>query len=283
MRNIVHPGEAVEPRVLALPCTVRSLRLTFKPGMPVLDAVTEAFAPLGIESAVVTISGGTFDPLIYVMPAPASDAIHAAWYSETHSPEGRGAIETLTFTYGRRDGAPFLHCHGIWHHADASRHAGHLMPHDARFAEAVDAEVLAVSGAVLDQLDDDETKFKLFTPVPLEGPEAEGGKRGVLCRVKPNAEINAAVEQTARAAGFERATLHGIGSLVGCDFVDGQHMESFASELFIRKGTVETINGEHVSSIDIGIVDVDGAIFEGEIVRGRNPVCVTFELLIVED
>lgn len=280
MRTIRHPGEPLEPRVLAVPCSARKLEVTFRPGTSVLSSVTEALAPLEIESAVVEIRGGAFDPLVYVMPAESDDGVHAAWYSQTHAPQGRAEIEALGFTYGRRDGEPFLHCHGIWRHADGQRRGGHLMPGEARFAQPVEATVIAVSGAILDQLDDSETKFRLFTPV-AHGPE-KPGRRAVLCRVKPNEEICSAIERTAREHGIERASLHGVGSLVGCDFADGQHMASIASELFIRQGTVRSGNGESAASLDIAIVDVDGGIFEGDIIRGRNTVCVTFELLIVE-
>jgi len=282
VRVLRQPGPAAEPRTLAVPCGVRSLKLTFAAGTSVLDAVEQAFAPHGIESAIVRIAGGAFDPLVYVMPAPSVDGIRAAWYSKTHSPTGRCPIGELVFTYGRRDGAPFLHCHGTWRHSDDSLHAGHLMPHDARFAEPVEADVLAISGAVFDQLEDAETMFKLFTPVPLAtAPEADS-KRGVLCRVKPNAEIHGEIERVAAEHGIDRGTIHGIGSLVGCDFADGRHMASIASELFIRAGTLEPVDGRTQAALDLVIVDIDGQIFEGPVVNGTNRVCITFELLIVE-
>lgn len=282
MRTLRQPGAATEPRTLAVPCGVSSLQLTFAAGTSVLDAVEQAFAPHGIESAIVRIAGGAFDPLVYVMPAPSVDGIRAAWYSQTHSPSGRCPIGELVFTYGRRDGAPFLHCHGTWRHADGTLHAGHLMPHDARFAEPVAADVLAISGAVFDQLDDSETMFKLFTPVPLPGTARAEDRRGILCRVKPNAPVHAEIERVAAEHGIRRATIHGIGSLVGCDFADGRHMASIASELFIRSGTLETHDGKTGAELDLVIVDVDGEIFEGAVVNGTNAVCITFELLIVE-
>jgi predicted DNA-binding protein with PD1-like motif len=281
MRTIRHPGAPLEPRVLAVPCRARRLQVTFRPGISVLSAVAEALAPLGIESAVVEIRGGAFDPLVYVMPAESDDGEHAAWYSETYAPQGRAEIEALSFTYGRREGEPFLHCHGVWRHADGLRRAGHLMPGEACFAEPVEATIIALSGAILDQLDDSETKFRLFTPVAHEGPDREGGP-AVLCRVKPSEEICSAIERTAKQYGIERASLHGVGSLVGCDFVDGQHMASIASELFIREGTVRLVGGEPVAAVNIDNGDINGRIFEGEIERGRNTVCVTFELVIVE-
>ncbi|NGN41481.1 DUF296 domain-containing protein [Mesorhizobium sp. CGMCC 1.15528] len=283
MRTIKHPGAALDPRVISLPCRAEKMRLILRSGVSVLAAVEEALRDRGYESAVVHIKRGAFLPLVYVMPALSNDGTHAAWYSDTHSPAGRAEIEELVLTFGRRDGERFLHCHGIWRHADGFRGAGHLMPHDAQFAEPVEADVWAISGAILDQLEDSETNFKLFTPVGLAPAQAGAGQRAVLCRVQPNEEINAAIERTAAEHGIERATLHGIGSLVGCDFVDGQHMASIASELFIRNGTLQNVEGKPVSRLDIAIVDIDGNIFEGEIARGANTVCVTFELLIVED
>jgi predicted DNA-binding protein with PD1-like motif len=282
MRTIRHPGLPAEPRVVSLPCRAEKMRLTFRAGVSVLGAVEEALRERGFESALVHIKGGAFLPLIYVMPALSDDDTHAAWYSDTHSPAGRAEIEELVLTFGQRDGKPFLHCHGIWRHADGVRGAGHLMPHDAQFAEPVEADVWALSGAVLDQLEDTETNFKLFTPVQLASAKPDAGQRAVLCRVKPNEEIHTAIERTIQAHGIERATLHGIGSLVGCDFADGQHMASIASELFIRDGSVQPHEGKPTSRLDIAVVDIAGNIFEGEIVRGVNTVCVTFELLIVE-
>lgn len=276
-RSIQHPGPASEPRVLAQACSARRLTLTFQSGKPVLDAVTEALADEGIDSAVIEIEGGSFDPLVYVIPAPSPDDSHAAWYSDTRRPDGRAQLERVVMSYGSRQGAPFIHCHGIWIHADGFRGAGHLIPHEAAFGGEVQATVHALSGAILDQQADAETNFTLLTPV-ANGAATESETRAVLLRIKPNTDIHQALEETARANGIEAATVHGIGSLVGCDFADGSHMASYASELFIREGRIEAGR----AAIDIAVVDIDAEIFDGEITRGGNDVCVTCELLIVE-
>jgi hypothetical protein len=41
--------------------------------------------------------------------------------------------------------------------------------------------------------------------------------------------------------------------------------------------------GEARATLDIAVVDMDGYMAEGEVLRGDNPVCVTFELVIVPD
>jgi predicted DNA-binding protein with PD1-like motif len=281
MRTIRHPGIPVAPRVASVPCRAEKLRMTLQPGVSVLEAVRTALDERGVDSAVVEITGGALKPLVYVIPALSDDDVHAAWYSDTRTPTGRAEIEQLVLSFGRRDGQPFLHCHGIWRHADGFRGAGHLIPHDAQFAEPVEADAWAVSGAILDQQEDSETNFKLFTPVSWQAVPAAQARRAVLCRVRPNEPISAAIERIAAEHGLENATLHGIGSLVGCDFIDGRHMASIASELFIRKGVVELRDSKPTCTLDLAIVDVEGKIFEGEITPDNN-VCVTFELLIVE-
>ena len=276
-RSIRHPGAASEPRVLAQACTARRLTLRFQPGKPVLDAVAEALSSQGIDSAVIEMDMGSLAPLVYVVPAPSPDEAHAAWYSETRRPGGIGQIERLTMSFGRREGAPFIHCHGIWKHADGFRGAGHLIPHESAFGAEVEGTVYAISGAILDQQADAETNFPLLTPVPsgtLRNEEASA----VLLRIKPNTDIHAAIEDVARAHSFDHATLHGNCSLVGCDFADGSHMSSYASEAFLRSSYVK----KGKATVDIGVVGMDGKIFQGIIARGGNVVCIACEILIVQ-
>ena len=275
-RSIRHPGPATEPRVLAQACTARRLTLRFQPGKPVLDAVAEALSSEGINSAVIEMDAGSFAPLVYVIPAPSPDETHAAWYSDTRRPGGVAQIERLTMSFGRRQGAPFIHCHGIWKHADGFRGAGHLIPHESAFGAEVEGTVYALSGAILDQQADAETNFPLLTPVPsgiLRKEEAPA----VLLRIKPNTDIHAAVENVAHANGIQNATLHGICSLVGCDFADGSHMASYASEALLYDSRID--KGKAV--IDLGVIGMDAMIFQGTIAREGNTVCIACEILIV--
>jgi predicted DNA-binding protein with PD1-like motif len=284
MRSLRQPGVPFTPRVISLGCHAEKKRLTFKPGRSVLEAVHEALAEKGCDSAIVEVRGGAFAPLAYVAPTLSHDGLHAAWYSDIHAPNGRAPIEDLVMTFGRRDGEPFLHGHGVWRHEDGFRAAGHVMPKDSQFAEPVEAEAWILSGAIMDQLEDSETRFRLFTPVPHAAAPAITPRRAVLCRLKPNEPIHSAIERTAAEHGIERATLHGIGSLVGCTFADGQVMESAASELLIRKGTLSPDrSGQAKAKLDIAIVDTECTIFEGEIAYGVDAVCITFEVLIVEE
>ena len=55
---------------------------------------------------------------------------------------------------------------------------------------------------------------------------------------------------------------------------------SYATEVLIRSGRVSSIDGRPQSKLVIDVVDMDGGIHSGELLRGDNPVCVTFELVI---
>jgi hypothetical protein len=41
-------------------------------------------------------------------------------------------------------------------------------------------------------------------------------------------------------------------------------------------------SGRLRSQLDIALVDTEGRVHEGRLVPGRNPVCITFELVIEE-
>ncbi len=276
-RSIRHPGPPSDPRIVAHACAARKLSVSFQPGKPVLEAVSDALAAQGIDSAVIEFSNGNLSPLVYVIPAPSPDEAHAAWYSDVRRSGSNARFERAVMSFGRRQGAPFIHCHGIWIHGDGFRGAGHLIPHETMFANVTEATVYAVSGAIFEQQPDAETNFPLLTPIP-HGEMMKDGDRAVLFRIKTNTDIHAAAEEVARVHDIARGHIHGIASLVGCDFVDGRHMASYASELFIRDGRIDGGKAE----IDIGVVGIDAEIFEGEIKRGGNVICIACELLMIE-
>lgn len=275
-RFLRQPGPALAPRVVAVPCGVRPGRVAFPGGARVLPAVASALAEAGIDAAILEFDAGDLEPLVYVVPATSPDADHVAWYSEPRRPAGRARIARAVMSYGQDQGAPFLHCHGIWLHADGFRGGGHLVPDASVFAGPVAARVWAISGARLDRRFDAETNFSLFTPVA--GGEVDGSAaRGVLLRIKPNADIHAAIETAAADRGIRHGRIHGVCSLVDCDFADGRHMDSFASEAFIREGRLD----EGVATLSIGVAALGGAVFDGEIRRG-NVICIASEILVVE-
>jgi hypothetical protein len=277
MRSIRHPGPIAAERSVVVPCRAEAIRLSLEPGRSVNQAVAEAFERAGMPGGYVRLAGVPVSPMRYVIPGPATpDGSHAAWYSDTFAPGGVSTIEDAGLVAGRRDGAPFLHCHGLWRTPE--RRMGHLLPLESELAEPVEAEAWAVSAAVFDAADDPETAFRLFRPLPCaEG--RDGGRAALLCAFRPNQDIGEAIEAACRLHGFRDASVHGIGSLVGADFEGGGRISSYATEVLVRQGAVA--GGR--ATLDIAMVGMEGEIGEGTLRRGVNPVCVTFEILIVDD
>ncbi|MEW5420980.1 DUF296 domain-containing protein [Amorphus sp. 3PC139-8] len=279
-RRIAHPGPEAAERTRVVPCGAVPVTLRLEPGRSVLEEATAALAAEGFEAAYLSLAGARFDPMRYVIPAGAPGDGHAAWYSETFAPDGVCTVEIAGLHVGRRDGEPFLHCHGIWSLPDGTQAMGHLLPHDSVLAKAVEVTGFGLDGAILDVEDDPETRFRLFQPVARQ-EHGRSTAEALLCTIRPNTDVTEAIAEICRKNGIDQASLHGIGSLVGADFEDGEHLASYATELLIREGAVTPGDTGPHTSLDIALVGMDGTIAEGRLVPGRNPVCVTFELLVV--
>ncbi|WP_245292126.1 PCC domain-containing protein [Methylobacterium tarhaniae] len=287
--TLSRPGAAPPFATLAQPGPVRSERwlasggglihgvVALAPGRTLLDAVAGPLAEAGMRGGVVHLSGGSFSPFAYVMPALSADPRFAAYYSETFRPPGETRLERASATFGERDGAAFLHVHGTWIEADGRRRAGHLLPAEVVVAQAVRAEAWGTAGAAWRVEPDAETNFSLFTPASLQAP-APGC---LLLKIQPNEEIHAAIEAAARAHGLAAARVRGIGSIVRPAFADGRVIPTDASEVLIRDGRVAPgPDGSPCAHLDIAVVDVAGAIHEGVLRRGANAACITFELCL---
>ncbi|ACI59470.1 conserved hypothetical protein (plasmid) [Rhizobium leguminosarum bv. trifolii WSM2304] len=278
-RFLEQPGPALEPRVLCEPCSARKITRRFPARKSVHQAISEALAGENAEAAVIEIAAADLAQLVYVIPAPSPSPEHVAWYSERRKPEGMARLEKASMSFGWERGAPFIHCHGIWSHADGFRAGGHLITEETEFGRETEATVWVVDSARLERLADTETNFSLLTPVPGGGRESSADAfRALLLRIKPNSDIHASIESTAADHGVRNATIHGVCSLIDCDFVDGTHMASYASEAFIADGRLENGNAR----LTIGVTALDAKVFEGEIVRGGNITCIACEILIVE-
>ena len=260
-----------------MPCAAEPLTLRLHSGRLINDAVAQAFADAGFAGGYVRLRDAKVDPMRYVIPAASPDGAHAAWYSDTVAPDGTTIIEDAGLIVGRRDGEPFLHCHGIWRTPDGVRRMGHLLPLDSQLAEPVDVEAWGVAGALFDVRDDAETNFRLFAPIETAVSVEHRGGRAAICTVRPNEDISQAIEAVCRRHGFDHASIQGIGSLVGADFDNGSAVSSYATEVLVTGGAVRS----GLCTLDVALVGMDGVMSAGRLRRGANPVCVTFELLVV--
>jgi predicted DNA-binding protein with PD1-like motif len=280
MRHIHHPGPAASQRSATVAGSPVPLRFRLDPGLTVDAAVAKGFADAGCAGGIVFFQGGRFEPFRYVMPAASSDPHYAAWYSETFEPAGPVTIPRAAAIVGVRDGKPFLHCHGIWDTAEGPR-MGHMLAPMTAVAEAGEVRGIGFREATFEAVPDLETNFTLFEPKEIytSAPQ-RAGAGALLAKVRPNQDISLAIEEICSRHGITTANIYGIGSLNGVRFVDGTEVPSYATEVLIREGSVRTVDAQPRARLVIDVVDMDGGIFSGELVRGDNPVCVTFELVI---
>lgn len=280
-RTIVHPGPVARERTASAAGHGRWHDVTLEAGLSINDAARAAFAACGAPGGYIRLGEAAVDPMHYVIPAPAPGDGHAAWYSATLAPEGPCRIEDAGMIVGWRDGEPFLHCHGIWSLPDGTRRMGHLLPLDSALRAPATAKMLAVNDAAFDVIDDAETQFRLFAP-RADKAAATGAAAGriLVCAVRPNEDICTAIETVCRDNAIQNARVHGIGSLVGALFENGQTVASYATEVLVTHGSVTPIQGAPRCTLDIAIVGIDGAICGGRLTRRHNPVCVTFELFL---
>ena len=279
-RIIRHPGPASPERMVAITGDPVPLEFTLEPGWAVDAAIARGFDDLGCAGGYVEFRGGRCEPFQFVMPAASPDTSHAAWYSETFAPAGPVEIERACAIVGWRDGRRFIHCHGIWNSGDGQQ-MGHMLGPSTVVAEPILVTGLGSRNAVFKALPDAETNFTLFEPVLVSEDTIQASHSPMLlAKVRPNEDISLAIEAICSKHGIKTANVYGIGSLNEVRFVNGTHVGSHATEVLIREGRVASDDGSPKARLFIDVVDVDGRIFQGEIVRGDNPVCVTFELVI---
>jgi predicted DNA-binding protein with PD1-like motif len=281
MRRQQQPGPATAERLTVVAGKLRHFSVTLEAGIPVNQAIGRAMMAQGCRSGVLELQGCVFQPLRFVMPAPSPDAEHAAFYSEVHEAAGPARCEQLRVTYGEKDGEPFTHLHGSWTGADGRRQAGHILPLEAMLAEPAPAFAWVIEEAGFTIRSDPETNFSLFTPEPWQA--ASSMPTGVLVKIQPNEDACTALEEVCRRVGWISAQVRGgVGSLVGVRFANGTSMERMPTEVLVRKGHVQAdpATGAPVARLDLLAVDDAGSIGSGLILRGDNPVLMTFELLL---
>lgn len=284
--RLAQPGPVAAERTESLAGHVRSLDFMLEPGLTINEAIARPLVGAGLACATLTLEGGALAPFTYVMPALSPDAEHAAWFSAEHQPAGVTRLERANVTFGERDGAPFVHIHGLWVEADGRRRGGHMMPHATVVAAPIRARAWGFADVGIRADLDPETNFTLFHPVPVAAAAgAQGrGPRGLVARIRPNEDVSLALEALCRRHGFAAAVVRGsVGSIIGAVFEDAPSCDDIATELLVLDGEVAPgADGAPRARLDIALVDTAGVIHQGRLRRGENPVCITFELVLEE-
>jgi predicted DNA-binding protein with PD1-like motif len=278
---IRQPGTPASERSVAVPGRGRSFAMRLEAGVPLVEAVRRGFAREGFLGGTVVMGGVRLGPFAYVMPALSKTGENAAFYSNTFKPEGTTALEAGAMTFGRRDGNPFFHCHALWREADGKRNGGHILPDATVVAAEAIVQAFGFDGGIFEANPDPETNFKLFGPVPEAPRDVDAPQTAFALRLRPNQDFAGALERFCAGRGIRRARIHGgVGSTIGARFADGTVIENFATEVYLDGATVEAGPDGPAATLQAGLVDYEGVMATGTLVRGDNPVLMTFELVL---
>lgn len=282
MRRIAQPGVSPAQRIAWVEARGRRVQFRLRAGRRLLDAVTQSFAEAGFTSGVLTFESGGLGPLAFVMPALSPTGENAAFYSETFRPPGVSRLRGGAMTFGTRGGRPFFHCHAVWTEADGTLRGGHVLPEETVIAETIRASGVGLDGAAFVAQPDPETNFTLFGPVADSSGASGAEGRFFALRLRPNQDLALALEGFCRERGLAGGVLHGgVGSIVGARFTEGREVEPFATEMAIRAGRIGPgPDGELAAQVDVALVDLTGAVAEGTLVRGDNPILMTLEVVL---
>jgi predicted DNA-binding protein with PD1-like motif len=282
MRSIKQPGRPAPERIQWAEARGRGFSFTLQAGLPLLEAAAKGFAREGFAGGVLNMRGGALGPFAYVIPALSKTGENAAFYSDTLRPAGVTRLQTGAMTVGRRDRAPFFHCHALWTEAGGSHGGGHILPEETAVAEPFEVQAFGLDGALFTAEPDPETNFKLFGPVPSAATSAQATSRAYAMRLRPNQDFTSALETFCRERGISHAKLHGgVGSIIGARFADGRSVEPFATEMAVRSGAIAMgADGTPEATLDVALVDYTGGLAIGRLVRGDNPVLMTMELVL---
>ncbi|WP_280416693.1 PCC domain-containing protein [Nocardia carnea] len=288
--QLEHPGPPAARRVDDYPATLHHIATELPEGAALLPALHEAVFARGFTSAFGELRGGTFTDFDYYIPSICHAGTSVATFSDPRRGHGPAAFIRGGVTIGKRDGHVFAHCHAMFVGADGIMRAGHLIPDSVILGAGVLADLYATADVAMTVTPDPEINFPVFQPQPMRvhtDPAQAGGLRSVVARIHPNVDIVAAVEHLAETHRFRHAVVRGkIGSFVGATLTQGEHIVTApgpATEVMYLDGAVTTgSDGRAEAQLSCAAVGIDGNVYAGSVVRGRNPVAMTFELALSE-
>lgn len=284
---IQHPGPAAPDRLQIQSGSLNRIEVELAPGMPIVESIGQVLDPMGIGAAALHFEDLAFAPMRYVKPTYSDTPDRVAFYSSTHAPEGVQNIDLATATYGTKDGAPFIHCHAIWKKADGQIEGGHILPYEARLAGPTRMVAYATSDAAMTVVPDEETNFSLFSALQMPGktitiPSHDQDGMLIVARIRPNQDLVSAIETICRHCGISKArVISGIGSTVGAAMEGKDLIRKIPTELLVASGTVDVdANGTSRIDMDTYLIDADGHVHRGTMIRNANPVLICFELFL---
>lgn len=285
-----HPGPVAPERVVSVATRLVEREIELPAGTPLLTALSGLLEDSRAAGAVGQLVGGTLAAFDYYIPAVGRPGGSVATFSAPITGADPGRLVRGGLTLGRRHGQVFAHSHALFETRDGSLRAGHLIPESVVLGEGVTARVAVSPDVVYDVTPDPETTMALFVPRRVAGAPAAAdpaARRALVCRVRPNVDLATVIEELTEQQGWAAASVRGqIGSLVGGRLrsPDGSVLEvdGPATEVIHLDGTVARVGGRMTADLEAGLVDRHGQVHTGGLVRGVNPVAMTYELALVE-
>ncbi len=264
-----HPGPLVQPRVNAVAARLRPLDIALDGTAPLETAICAAFDG---ASGFVTMTDLRCTALDFVIPARSTRPDRLAWYSEPQGQGGGAVIRQAYASVGRHGADGAMHCHGSWD-TQAGARFGHLLGLHTMPEPGQVLRGWVLDGATFDRRPDPETGFDLFAAAG----DGAGAPDALALTLRPDEDVGAACAHLCAAQGWQSARIEGLGSLNGAAFADGAVMRDHASEFLVRSGQANPAR----ASLDITVIDSDGALFSGALMQGKGRVSITAELVLI--
>lgn len=268
--RLQHPGPVAERRWAVEPCTATPVDLV----LPVADTLAQsvALALADYDGGWLVIEDAPLGVLDFVIPGDDPTGAHAAWYAGPHQ-MGAGWIDHLGLHAGRKDGAAWLHGHGVFRAPGwEGPSMGHILPLESRLSHPIRARGWGLTGARLQVCADTETKFPLFQPV-----QTGTGTGAALITLRPNQDMGTALAAAAAEVGITNARVYGLGSIVHPHLRGQAPIDSYATEILLTDGRLT--DGQ--AALEIEVVTLSASTHKGWLEPGANGVCVTAELLVI--
>ncbi|OPX06392.1 DUF296 domain-containing protein [Gordonia sp. i37] len=294
VQHLRQPGTPAAQRIDAFPTTLHHIQVELAVGVPLLTALREIVLDQGFGSAFGEIRGGSLTAFEYFIPALCTTGTSVAAFSDPFVARGPVSFIRGGITIGRRDDAPWTHCHAQFVDADGVMRAGHLLPESVVVGPGVMLDIYASRDVTMTALPDEEINFSVFQPhsdhdhtAPIPNPVDTDDSRAIVARVHANVDLVEAIEDICAAHGFTSAVIRGkIGSLVGATLLQGDNLVCApgpAVEVMYLDGSVRRDpDGVVQADLTCAVTAIDGMVYTGSLIKGHNPVALTFELALTE-
>lgn len=276
--HIEQPG-AVGAAYVTVPTRVDDFEFILLAGVSIADAVAQELATRHYAGAYLYFTKAAIKQAEYVIPDVTPDAEHVAWYSQMHRVAKGSQFECAGINCGQ--GEPYYHCHAAVSDSASQKTTimGHFLLENSIFSQPVTIKAMGYKDAFFNRIADKQTGFNLLSPEVANEINAQQAD-ALLLRIAPNVEVSQPIIEVCQKYGWQRASIHGVGSLIGAHFADGRILNNFMTEFLITKGNVNLAKHTAPCQIEIVIVSEQGEIMQGLLAQDANPVLITSEFII---